>query len=151
CLSLAVNHAPIVIWTADTNGVVTLSEGAGLASLGIKSGQLVGQNLFEIYRDHPTIPGYIRRGLSGESFWYTVEVDKVVYDTWLTPLRNVSGAIIGIAGLSKDVSEIRNLQSNAIQNDRVIALGTLAASVAHEINNPLTYMLGNLDLLLETL
>jgi nitrogen-specific signal transduction histidine kinase len=35
------------------------------------------------------------------------------------------------------------LQSNSIQNDRVIALGTLAASVAHEINNPLTYMLAH--------
>src|SRR6185295_10798713 len=43
-LALAVNHAPIVIWTADTQGVVTLSEGAGLQALGVASGQLVGQN-----------------------------------------------------------------------------------------------------------
>src|SRR5262245_53412389 len=129
-LSLAVNHAPIVIWAADVNGVVTLSEGAGLESLGVKSGQLVGQNLFELYADHSSIPGYLRRGLAGDSFWYTVEVGKATYDTWLTPIRNASGEITGVAGLSNDVSEIRALQANAIQSDRVIALGTLAASVA---------------------
>jgi signal transduction histidine kinase/CheY-like chemotaxis protein len=133
------------------NGVVTLSEGAGLASLGVKSGQLVGENLFELYQDHPSIAGYLRRGLTGESLWYTVQVDKAVYDTWLTPLRNAAGAIVGIAGLSNDVTEIRSLQTNAIQNDRAIALGTLAASIAHEVNNPLTYMLGQLDILQETM
>lgn len=35
----------------------------------------------------------------------------------------------------------RRLQTLSIQNDRVMALGTLAASVAHEINNPLSYIL----------
>jgi PAS domain-containing protein len=90
-LALAVNHAPIVVWAADKDGVVTLSEGAGLASMGVKSGQLVGQNLFELYREHPTIPAYIRRGLSGDSFWYTVEVPGAIYDTYLVPLRNAGG------------------------------------------------------------
>lgn len=142
-LALAVNHAPIAVWTADDRGVVTLSEGAGLASMGVASGQLVGQNLFDLYRDHPTIPAHIRRGLAGESFWYTVDVPGATYDTYLTPLRNAGGEVVGIAGLSNDVTELRRLQANAIQNDRVIAIGTLAASVAHEINNPLTYLLAH--------
>ena len=142
-LALAINHAPIVIWTADRNGVVTLSEGAGLKSLGVVSGQLVGQNLFELYKDHPTIPGDLRRALAGEAFPYTTEIGEAIYDTWLTPLHDSQGAVTGIAGLSNDVSEIRKLQAKTLQNDRVNALGTLAASVAHEINNPLTYVLGH--------
>lgn len=145
-LALAVNHAPIVIWTADKEGVVTLSEGAGLASMGVESGQLVGQNLFDLYRDHQTIPGYIRRGLSGEAFWYTVEVPGAIYDTYLVPLRDAVGEIIGVAAVSNDVTELRRLQASAIQNDRVIAVGTLAASVAHEINNPLTYLLAHFQM-----
>jgi two-component system, cell cycle sensor histidine kinase and response regulator CckA len=144
-LALAVNHAPIVIWTADKDGIVGLSEGAGLASMGVKSGQLVGQNLFDLYRDHPTIPGSLRRGLSGEAFWYTVEVPGAIYDTYLTPLRDAEGTVAGVAALSNDVTELRRLQASAIQNDRVIALGTLAASVAHEINNPLTYLLSHAE------
>jgi PAS domain S-box-containing protein len=150
-LALAVNHAPIVVWAADRDGVVTVSEGAGLASLGVKSGELVGKNIFELYKDHPTISGHLRRGLGGESFWYTVQVGEAVYDTWLAPIRNANGEVAGVVALSNDVSEVRRLQANAIQNDRVIALGTLAASVAHEINNPLTYILGHVKMLGEAL
>jgi len=143
-LGLIVNHAPIAIWATDRDGVVTLSEGAGLASMGVKSGELVGQNLFQIYREHPTIPDYLRRALGGEAFRYSVEVPGAIYDSYVTPLRGPNGDVVGMAGLSNDVTEVRRLQASAIQNDRVIALGTLAASVAHEINNPLTFVLGYL-------
>jgi signal transduction histidine kinase/CheY-like chemotaxis protein len=142
-LRFAYEHAPIAVWTTDAAGVITMSEGAGLAPLGVKPGQLVGQKLLDVYGDHPTIPGYIRRGFAGESFWYTVEVGKAVYNSWLAPLRGPSGEMIGLAGLSHDISELHHLQRTTIQNDRVIALGTLAASVAHEINNPLTYVLSH--------
>lgn len=150
-LALAVNHSPIAIWATDLRGNVTLSEGAGLESLGVKSGQLVGRNLFELYALHPTIPSYLRRGLAGESFWYSVQIGTAAYDTWLTPLRDAAGVVVGIAGVSNDVSELRALQARAIQDDRAVALGTLAASVAHEINNPLTYMLGQQELLRDAL
>jgi PAS domain S-box-containing protein len=146
-LSFACNHAPVAFWMADAEGIITMSEGAGLASLGVKSGELVGKNVFEVYAAHPTIPGYIRRGLAGHSFWYTVEVGEAVYETWVTPVRSAAGQVIGITALSNDVSHVRKLQNKAIQNDRVMALGTLAASVAHEINNPLTYVLANSDAL----
>ena len=142
-LRFAYEHAPIAVWTTDAAGVITMSEGAGLKPLGVKPGQLVGAKLLDVYGDHPTIPGYIRRGFAGESFWYTVEVGKAVYNSWLAPLRGPSGEVIGLAGLSHDISELHHLQRTTIQNDRVMALGTLAASVAHEINNPLTYVLSH--------
>jgi two-component system cell cycle sensor histidine kinase/response regulator CckA len=150
-LSFAVQHAPIVLWSTDATGVVTLSEGAGLLSMGVTSGQLVGSNLFDLYKNQPSIAENLRRGLAGESFWYTTQVGEAVFDTWLKPLRDVGGAIKGLIGLSRDVTELRKLQSSAIQNDRAVALGTLAASVAHEINNPLTYMLGHLGTVREHL
>jgi len=142
-LRFAYDHAPIAVWTTDAAGVITMSEGAGLTSLGVKPGQLVGHKLLDVYGDHPTIPSQIRRGFAGESFWYTVEVGKAVYHTWLAPMRGPAGEVVGLAGLSHDVSELHHLQRTAIQNDRVMALGTLAASVAHEINNPLTYVLSH--------
>jgi PAS domain S-box-containing protein len=144
-LRFVCGHAPIAIWMTDAKGKITLSEGAGLASLGVASGELVGKNVLDIYAAHPTIPGYVRRALAGESFWYTVEVGEAVYETWISPVRGPSGEQVGIAALSNDVSQLRKLQRTAIQNDRVIALGTLAASVAHEINNPLTYVLSEGD------
>jgi PAS domain S-box-containing protein len=144
-LKIVVDHAPVVCWSADRNGIITLSEGAGLSSLGVSPGQLVGMSVFDLYRDYPAICAYIRRGLAGESFWYTVSVGTAAYETWITPVRDSNGAISGMLAVSNDVSEIRKLQAHTIQTDRVLALGTLAASVAHEINNPLTYVLAYLD------
>jgi PAS domain S-box-containing protein len=144
-LRFACDHAPIAIWTTDADSVVTMSEGAGLTALGVKSGQLVGQKILEIFGAHPTIPGYIRRGLAGESFWYTAQAGEAVYHTWLTPLRGPAGEVVGLTGLSHDISELHRLQQTTIRNDRVMALGTLAASVAHEINNPLAYVLAQAE------
>ena len=144
-LRFACDHSPIAIWTTDADSVVTMSEGAGLTALGVKSGQLVGQKVLDIFGAHPTIPGYIRRGLAGESFWYTAQAGEAVYHTWLTPLRGPAGEIVGLTGLSHDISELHRLQQTTIRNDRVMALGTLAASVAHEINNPLAYVLAQAE------
>jgi len=150
-LKVAVDHAPIAIFSIDRDGIITLSEGAGLKPLGVRSGDLVGQSVFDLYRDHPTISDYIRRGLAGDSFYYTVQVGPAIYDSWITPLLNAAGEIVGVLGVSHDMSEPHRLQAAVIQNDRVRAMGMLAASVAHEINNPLTYAIGSLDSLADTL
>lgn len=47
--------------------------------------------------------------------------------------------------VARDVTEQRQLQARLGQVDRMVALGTLAAGVAHEIGNPLTYVLLRLD------
>ena len=53
-----------------------------------------------------------------------------------------------IVGSMADVSELNRLQAQLVHSDRLAALGTLAAGVGHEINNPLTYVIGNLDIAL---
>ncbi|MBK9519140.1 MAG: response regulator [Anaeromyxobacter sp.] len=45
----------------------------------------------------------------------------------------------------RDVTERRRLQARLAQSDRMASVGMLAAGVAHEINNPLTYVLFNLE------
>ncbi len=146
-LKIAVDHAPIAVFAVDRAGIITLSEGAGLERLGVRSGELVGKSVFELYREHPTVPGFIRRGLAGESFYDSAEVGGGVYDFWLRPMRDETGVVREVLGVMHDMSELRRLQAAAIQNDRVMAMGTLAASVAHEINNPLTYVLHHLEAL----
>jgi PAS domain S-box-containing protein len=51
----------------------------------------------------------------------------------------------------RDVTEKRNLQAQLAQADRLSSMGMLAAGVAHEINNPLSYILYNLESLTEDL
>jgi PAS domain S-box-containing protein len=47
--------------------------------------------------------------------------------------------------LGRDITERKQLQTRLMVSDRMASIGTLAASVAHEINNPLTFVLANLD------
>jgi PAS domain S-box-containing protein len=53
--------------------------------------------------------------------------------------------------VARDVSGRRQVQSQSIKMDRLSAVGTLAAGVAHEINNPLAYVLLNLQYLIREL
>ena len=46
--------------------------------------------------------------------------------------------------------ELATLPTRALQAERMLAVGTLAASIAHEVNNPLTYVLSNLHTALDT-
>jgi PAS domain S-box-containing protein len=143
-LSFAVHHAPVVLWATDRDGIVTLSEGSALATMGLRSGQLVGQSIFVLYADHPKVLANHRRAMAGEKWTELVEVGDRVLDTSMTPARDEHGEVSGVIGMATDVTERHRLQAQIIQSDRVAAMGTLAASVAHEINNPLTYVLGNL-------
>ena len=57
------------------------------------------------------------------------------------PLRDDDGAVVAIEGILADVSAEHAARSRAIQADRLSVLGLLAASVAHEINNPASFIL----------
>jgi len=62
-------------------------------------------------------------------------------------VRETPGNVAQMLGTAVDVTAQRLLDTRLRSADRLIAAGTLAAGVAHEINNPLTYVLGNIDLL----
>ncbi len=59
------------------------------------------------------------------------------------------GASPKLIGTARDVSEVRSLETRVALADRLASLGTLAGGVAHEINNPLAYVLTNLDVVAE--
>lgn len=50
-----------------------------------------------------------------------------------------------VTGVVSDVTARRNLRAQLEHSERLASLGTLAAGVAHEINNPLSYVLANLE------
>ncbi|MEO8549757.1 MAG: ATP-binding protein, partial [Kofleriaceae bacterium] len=70
-------------------------------------------------------------------------------------IHEVGELLAAIRDMARDIREHRDQQSRAEEvarmNDRLVAIGTLAASVAHEINNPLTYVVSNLWLVRETI
>lgn len=55
-------------------------------------------------------------------------------------------ALLGAVTVLRDQSEPRKIRQRLELGDRLASLGAMAASVAHEINNPLTAVIGNIDL-----
>jgi PAS domain S-box-containing protein len=144
-LAVAITHAPVMLFTLDKDGVLKAADGALKAVLERGRPLMIGQSLYDTYKNHPTVPGFVRRAIAGETVTYSVEVQGHTLEVWLGPLRDAAGESAGAIGVCTDVTESRRLQSRVIQEDRIHAIGTLAASVAHEINNPLTYVLGGLE------
>jgi len=66
-------------------------------------------------------------------------------------LRNPDGSVRRMAGAICDVTEQNRLQRQVIHTDRLAAVGTLAAGVGHEINNPLAYVISNVKFAVEEL
>ncbi|HBZ68608.1 MAG TPA: hypothetical protein DEP35_02180, partial [Deltaproteobacteria bacterium] len=109
-LRLVLENAPLILFAYDTRGVCILSEGKALAALGIKAGAAVGHLLREGFRDYPGIIANYERALAGESFTAMVEFAGRVYQTQYCPLRADRGEIIGVIGLSLDVSNLRQTE-----------------------------------------
>jgi signal transduction histidine kinase len=86
--------------------------------------------------------------LSGEIF----DGDEIEL---LETLAGETGIALKNGGLYEDLQsrmdELRRAQETLVQSAKLAAIGELAASVAHEINNPLTVILGNSGLLLQQL
>jgi diguanylate cyclase (GGDEF)-like protein/PAS domain S-box-containing protein len=104
-LHSVVASTPIVLFALGLDGVFTLSEGKGLEALGLKPGEVVGQSVFDVYRDVPQIVENIRRALAGEALDAVVEVAGLVFESWYSPLRDQEGEITGVIGVATDITE----------------------------------------------
>ncbi len=66
------------------------------------------------------------------------------YESILVPLSE-DGIVARVMIVARDISERRAMLASLAEKERLASLGMVASSVAHEIMNPLTYVLANLD------
>lgn len=65
------------------------------------------------------------------------------------PILDEKGDLVSIIEYVRDITEEQQLQEQLIQSEKLAGIGTLASGVAHEINNPLTVIIGMTEVALE--
>ncbi|MCF8011321.1 MAG: GAF domain-containing protein [Clostridiales bacterium] len=74
-----------------------------------------------------------------------------VFDVFYYPVFNETGEIYAFIHHMKDVTEQVKVEAQLMQSAKLAAIGEMAAGVAHELNSPMTAILGNAQMLLREL
>jgi signal transduction histidine kinase len=66
-----------------------------------------------------------------------------------SPIRDEKGKVVACVHITRDISERVKMEEQLIITDRLASIGELASGIAHELNNPLTSVIGFSDLLMK--
>ena len=144
-------QAPVGVFAYDRDLRLTACNPRFVEILRSSLDRLIGLDLRTLRFQPVLVP--IQKALEGEVTFYegpyvaTTSSAEVAVSLRLAPVRDARGAVIGGMGFVEDVTERKLMQARLLHADRMVSVGTLAAGVAHEINNPLAYVIANLDLI----
>jgi PAS domain S-box-containing protein len=144
-LAAIVESSDDAIASKDLNGVVTSWNRSAERLFGYTAEEMIGRPVTliippELHGDEQTILRKIRAGEKIDHF-ETVRISKsgerIHVSLSISPVRNERGEIIGAAKIVRNITENKKIERALRTTEKLAAAGRLAATVAHEINNPL--------------
>jgi two-component system sensor histidine kinase PilS (NtrC family) len=130
--------------TTDLEGRITLINQPGLNFLGRNSHDVLGAHIASLFIDR--LPEPDSYPVQDELRASTPDGEKI-FGLTITPLTIHDGDVIGFVYTFADLTEVRRLENEIRQRDRLSAVGRLAAGIAHEIRNPLSSIAGSVQML----
>ncbi|HEX4826490.1 MAG TPA: ATP-binding protein [Candidatus Polarisedimenticolaceae bacterium] len=144
-LRRVLDGTPDVIVAVDARGIVTEFNRAAEDLTGIFAREAVGRPLADIV---PDAAPHAATGRKGRDLLLTrPDGEEVEIHLLSAALRDPNGGTAGHVLLGRDVTDLRRAERSLAQADRLSSLGEVVAGVAHELNNPLSAVLGYAQLI----
>lgn len=145
---------PTGVLTLDARGTVTSLNSAGERLLSLRASGIVGRPVGDVLQAAPELIPWIRTALTGSQLVHESDLAltvsgtrRVVMRASASELKDEAGRADGLVVLLRDITEVNRLEQQLRRSDKLAALGTLSAGVAHEVKNPLHALSLNLHLL----
>jgi PAS domain S-box-containing protein len=154
-LAAIVASSEDVIISKDLNGTITSWNNAATRVFGYSPEEMIGASILKLIPEHlhsdeKTIIESIRAGRRIEHF-ETVRLAKdgrlVDVSLTISPIKDADGQVIGASKILRDVSSRKRIELALLQAEKIAATGRMAATIAHEVNNPLAAVMNLLYLL----
>ena len=171
-LRTIITNAPVILFTLDCNGIFTLFEGKNVELRSEKLDGILGLSIYDIYRDQPQLLKANNYALKGENTEAIAHFGDLTFNIRFSPLKKENDLIFGVIGVATNITERHKLinalqkseaesrekaeklqqtlnklietQTQLIQAEKLSSLGQLVAGIAHEVNNPMNFIKGNL-------
>jgi PAS domain S-box-containing protein len=136
------------IVTVDLDGrMVTLNPAAEMMT-GFFAGEVAGRYCTEVFAGTPELGEILMEAIGSRVASPGVEATlrrrngrTLPIEISTVPLKGGDGKDLGVIAAMRDITVVRELEQRLRRSDRLAALGSLAAGLAHEIKNPLTSLL----------
>lgn len=147
---------PDSIGVLDAEGRYTYVSPRVREQLGFTPEELMGTYLGEHSdpEDRRLMLGLFRELMAGKRKYAILEYrtrhrngNWLLFRASASPLFDAAGKITGVVASARDITDIKRLEQQVGQSEKLAAMGQMIAGVAHELNNPLTAILGVTDLL----
>jgi PAS domain S-box-containing protein len=154
-LAAIVASSDDVILSKNLDGIITSWNDAATRVFGYKTDEMIGTSILKLIPEHlhsdeKTILDNIRAGRRVEHF-ETVRLTKggelIDVSVTVSPVKDAHGRVIGASKILRDISTRKRMERSLLQAEKIAATGRMAATIAHEINNPLEAVMNLLFLL----
>jgi PAS domain S-box-containing protein len=151
-----VESFPDLVIALDREGRYTFVSPRSRELLGFLPEQLIGTPFCDRIEPHSCkdVQAFLDSIISGQCSNGSTEFlvrrndgETRLFRATASPLMDVSGRIAGVIAAARDTTDSKRMEQQLIQNERLAAMGQMIAGVAHELNNPLTAVLGVTELL----
>jgi PAS domain S-box-containing protein len=147
---------PELILVVDLEGAYTFVGGRSRELLGCDPREMLGKKVTDLADHSFELASLYQQVASGKQPLGSAEYGaRHVDGTWRTMrasasrLTGATGKVDGVIICVRDITIERKLEQQVVQGERLAAMGAMIGGVAHELNNPLTSILGVSELLLD--